>query len=76
MTRDEVIERAKQIKWIAKPCADPGLIAVRAYKSDINERMRIGSNGEMYTQGDDGWMYQIGTVEDVANAVIAKTGAA
>jgi hypothetical protein len=73
MTRDEVIEQAALIGWHAVPCALPDLIALRAYKSEEpNERMRLSSNGAMYTLGDDGWMYQIGTVKDVANAIKAR----
>ncbi len=72
MTRDEVIERAKAIGWEAVAYADPGFIAIRAYKPDTDERMRMGSGGELYTRGDDGWMYQVGTVEDVANAIRAR----
>lgn len=69
MTRDEVIEQAKAVGWHALACADPGFIAIRAYKPDTDESMRMGSGGELYTRGDDGWMYQVGTVEDVANAI-------
>ena len=69
---DEVIEQAKTVGWHAVACADPGFIAIRAYKTDTDERMRMGSGGELYTRGNDGWMYQVGTVEDVANAIRAR----
>ena len=70
MTREEVIEQAKLVGLIAEPCHDPDFIAIRSYQpTDPHERFRIGSNGEVYTQGDDGWMYQVGTVEDVEKAV-------
>jgi len=72
MNRDEVIEKAKAIGWVAQPCANPDMIAIRAYKPDTNERMRMGASGELYTRGDDGWMYQVGTVADVANAIKQK----
>ena len=73
MTRDKVIEQAALIGWYAVPCTLPNLIALRAYKSEEpNERMRLSSTGVMYTLGDDGWMYQIGTVEDVAAAIKAR----
>ena len=73
MTQNEVIEQAALIGWHAVPCALPNLIALRAYKSEEpNERMRLSSTGAMYTLGDDGWMYQIGTVEDVAAAIKAR----
>jgi len=73
MTREEVIEQAKLVGWDAVACADPGFIAIRAYKPDTDESMRLGSGGELYTRGDDGWMYQVGTVEDVANAIRARS---
>ena len=73
MTQNEVIEQAALIGWHAVPCALPNLSALRAYKSEEpNERMRLSSTGAMYTLGDDGWMYQIGTVEDVAAAIKAR----
>jgi len=72
MTREEVIAKAKSIGWDAQECHDPDFIAIRAYKSDTNEAMRLGSNGEFYTRGDDGWMWQVGTVEDVQNAVMKR----
>lgn len=73
MTRDKVIEQAALIGWYAVPCTLPNLIALRAYKSEEpNERMRLSSTGVMYTLGDDSWMYQIGTVEDVAAAIKAR----
>lgn len=74
MNREEIIKQAQSIGWVVEPCADPGLLAVRSYKPDTNERMRMGAGGEFYTRGDDGWMYQVGTVADVANAVQKKIG--
>jgi len=72
MTREEVIEKAKAIGWEAQECSDPDFIAIRAYKTDTSEAMRMGPNGEFYTRGADGWMWQVGTVEDVANAIKMK----
>jgi hypothetical protein len=69
MNREQVMQQAKSIGWIVEPCANPGFLAVRSYKPDTNERMRMGANGEFYTRGADGWMYQVGTIEDIANAV-------
>jgi hypothetical protein len=69
MTRDEVMQLASDKGLVVKPCAMESLIGIRAYQSDSNEAMRMGSNGAFYTRGDDGWMYQIGTVEDVENYV-------
>jgi hypothetical protein len=73
MNREEVMDQARAIGWVVEPCAVPEFIAVRAYKSDTNESLRIGPNGEAYTRGEDGWMYQVGTVEDIANAIRGKT---
>jgi hypothetical protein len=69
MTREEVIEQARAAGLTVEPCAHPNLIGIRAYKPDSDEKMRMGAGGEMYTRGEDGWMYQIGTVEDVARYV-------
>ena len=63
------MEDAQSIGWIVEPCADPEFIAIRSYKSDTNEQMRLGSSGEVYVAGEDGWMYQVGTIQDVYNAV-------
>ena len=72
LSREDVIKAATAIGWTAQPCADSNLIGIRSYKPDTNERMRLGSNGELYTRGDDGWMYQVGTIEDVNNAILKK----
>lgn len=69
MNRNQLIERARAVGLTVEPCAHPNLIGIKAYKPESNERMRMGSGGEMYTQGDDGWMYQIGTAEDVAKYI-------
>ena len=69
MTRDEVIAKAKAIGWHAQECSDPNIVAIRVYKSETNEAMRLGANGALYMRGDDGWMWQLGTVEDAANAI-------
>ena len=69
MNRVAVIEQAKTIGWIVEPCAHPNLVAVRSFMPETDEAMRMGSNGEMYVRGDDGWMYQVGTVADVAEAI-------
>jgi hypothetical protein len=69
LDRDKVMESARLAGLIVEPCAMESLIGIRAYQSDSNEAMRMGSNGAFYTRGDDGWMYQIGTVEDVAKYV-------
>ena len=66
-SRDEVMQKAKDAGFIVEPCEDPNLIAVRSYKPDTNERMRLCSSGELYTRGDDGWMYQVGTIDDLNN---------
>ena len=69
MNRDEVIEQARAVGWRVEPCANPEYIAIRSFMSDTNEAMRVGSNGEVYVRGDDGWMYQVGTIDDVAQAI-------
>jgi len=69
VTRDEVLDRARAVGLVVEPCASLTFIGIRSHKSDTNERMRMGSGGEMYTRGDDGWMYQIGTVSDVDHYV-------
>ena len=69
MKRDEIIQLARDKGLIVKPCHDENFIAVRSFKTDSNEAMRMGANGAFYTRGDDGWMYQVGTVEDVENYV-------
>lgn len=69
MNRESVIARARAIGWDAQECADPNHIAIRSYKPDTNERMRLGSSGELYVRLDDGWMYQVGTVDDVDQAL-------
>ena len=66
---EQVLDMAKSAGWIVEKCKDPAFLAVRSYKTDTNEAMRVGANGEFYTRGDDGWMYQVGTVEDIANAL-------
>jgi hypothetical protein len=69
MKRDEVISRARAAGLVVEPCASPEFIGIRSYKPDTDECMRMGSGGEMYTRGEDGWMYQVGTVSDVDHYV-------
>lgn len=69
MTREDVMQMAQKSGLVVEPCADKGFIGIRSYQPDTNERMRIGASGEIYTRGDDGWMYQIGTIDDVASYV-------
>jgi len=69
MTRDEVLDKAKAAGLVVQPCADPSYIGIRAYKPETQEVVRVGSSGEVYIRGDDGWMYQVGTIEDVARYV-------
>jgi hypothetical protein len=69
MIREEVMEQAKALGWVVRDCKDPSYISIRAYKSETNERMRIGSSGEVYTRDDDGWMWQAGTIESLEQAI-------
>ena len=69
MNADILIEKGKFIGWILKKCNDDGFLALRSYQSDGKEKMRLGANGELYTRGDDGWMYQVGTLEDFNKAI-------
>jgi len=69
MNFDDIIRLAREAGLVVEPCADDRFIGIRAYKPDTDECMRMGSSGEVYTRGQDGWMYQVGTVEDVANYV-------
>jgi hypothetical protein len=72
MTRDEVIRLANQSGFIAKPCVSDEFIAIKAGKAeDANERMRISGGGQLLVV-DDGYYWQVGTVEDVANAISAR----
>ena len=72
MDLNECIEKLTKLGWVAKPCANFESIGIRAYKPDTNETMRMGSGGELYIRDDDGWMYQIGTIEDVKTQIIEK----
>ena len=69
MNREEIIRLAREAGLVVEPCSDDRLIGIRAYKPDTDEFMRMGSSGEVYTRGEDGWMYQVGTVEDVSNYI-------
>lgn len=69
MTREDVMQMAREAGLVVELCADNRFIGIRAYKPDTDERMRMGSSGEVYTRGEDGWMYQVGTVDDVASHV-------
>jgi hypothetical protein len=72
MNRDDIIRMAEQSGFIAKPCANEEFIAIKAGKAeDANERMRISGCGQFLVV-DDGYYWQVGTVEDVANAIRAR----
>lgn len=70
MNREQVMESARSVGLVVEPCAMDCLIAVRGEKAptDTNERMRMTSDGAMLTVSD-GYYWQIGTVDDVANYV-------
>ena len=71
MTREDVIEQAKTLGWEVRVCEDPSYVAIRAYKPDTNEKMRIGSDAEIYVLSE-GWMWQVGTFESLEQAIEAK----
>ncbi len=72
MNREEVIQLANQSGFIAKPCASVEYIAIRAGEAeDTNERMRMTEDGQIFVV-DEGYYWQVGTVQDVANAIRAR----
>jgi hypothetical protein len=72
MNRDEIIQLANQSGLIAKPCASEEYIAIRAGEAkDTNERMRMTEDGQILIV-DEGYFWQVGTVQDVANAIRAR----
>ena len=67
-----VIYQLKVKGYEAKPCVDPDKIALKVGKAeDTNERMHLSADGQLYIV-DDGWYYQIGTVEEFKNWLEAK----
>lgn len=72
MDINDCLEKLKNLGWVAKPCALFHGIGIRTYIPETNERMRMGANGELYIKDDDGWMYQIGTLEDIKINIIDK----
>jgi len=73
MNREKVIQLANQSGFVAKPCASEEYIAIRASEAeDTNERMRLTENGQVFIV-DEGYYWQVGTVEDVANAIRARS---
>jgi hypothetical protein len=72
MNREDVIRSANEAGMIAKPCASEEYIAIRAGEAeDTNERMRLTEDGQVLVV-DEGYYWQVGTVEDVANAIRAR----
>lgn len=70
MTREQVMKNARSLGLIVEPCRMEEFIAVRSEKvpEGSNECMRLSANGSFFTVSD-GYYWQIGTVEDVANYV-------
>ena len=70
MNREQVMNDARSAGLIVEPCRAEECIAVRSEKvpEGSNERMRLSANGSFFTVAD-GYYWQIGTVEDVANYV-------
>jgi len=72
MNREEVIQFANRSGFVAKPCASEEYIAIRVGEAeDTNERMRLTEDGQVLVV-DEGYYWQVGTVEDVANAIRAR----
>ena len=70
MNREQVMQEARTVGLVVEPCNDENFIAIRASEVSpgITERMRITSDGACLTVAD-GYYWQVGTVEDVANYV-------
>jgi len=70
MTREQVMESARSVGLIVEPCHDENMIALRSdpVPEGCNERMRMTADGALFTVSD-GFYWQVGTVEDVANYV-------
>ena len=72
MTRDQVMEMARNAGLVVEPYSSKRHIAVRAgVAENPNERMRLTSDGALLTVRD-GYYWQVGTVEDVANHLKAR----
>jgi len=73
LSKESVMRDAEAAGLIVQACHDDNFIAVRADKAPegTQERMRMTSNGSLFTVSD-GYYWQIGTVEDVANYVRSK----
>ena len=70
--RQAVIDQLKEKGYEAKPCVDPDMIALKVGEAeDPNERMRLTADGQFYIV-DDGYYYQIGSVEDLKKFLEAK----
>lgn len=70
MNRDQVMASAREVGLTVEPCVLETLIAMRTGEApkDTNECMRLTSGGALLTIAD-GYYWQTGTVEDVANYV-------
>ena len=72
MTREQVMEMARNSGLVVEPCSSDQHIAVRAgVAEDTNERMRLTSDGALLTVSD-GYYWQVGTVEDVHKYLKAR----
>ena len=72
MTRDQVMEKARNAGLVVEPCSDERYISVRAgVVENTNERMRLTSDGALLTV-HEGYYWQVGTVEDVDNYLKAR----
>ena len=72
MTRDDIIRKARESGLVVEPCVSEDHIAVRVGEAvDSNERMRLTADMQLLVV-NDGYYWQVGTVEDLANAIRAR----
>lgn len=72
MTRDQVIAKAISVGMYAKACSDEEYIAIECGKvENQNERMRMTSEGALLI-ADDGYYWQLATVEELAKHLKEK----
>lgn len=69
MTAEELIEYGKTVGKVIAPCQSPEYVAVDCGEApDTNERMRITSDGAVFTV-HEGRYWQVGGIEEVARAL-------
>ena len=70
MTRDQVMQKAREKGLIVEPCVDKSFISIRVGEAPAgtNERMRMTADGAVMTV-NNGYYWQVGSIDDVANYV-------